>query len=213
MLRGENVNFGDFLNTISNTPLANILVLAGIVFLLLSTAGSLAGKIVVEPAKQKFAGIIGGVLLGLGIVLLFYAPGPTTKPPPAPSPAQPTPAAPPPTPAPNLNPPAPAPAPNPNPSPPTPAPNLNPPNAGPGPGVVCTATPTERTICDSVKLSALDRELFAIYWALFNRSDKTQKDKLHTEETVWVAQRNRCQRDESCLEATYKSRLDQLKHE
>jgi hypothetical protein len=200
MLRGENVNFGEFFNTISNTPLANILVLAGIVFLLLSIAGSLACNIVVEPAKQKLAGIIGGVLFGLGIVLLFYAPGLTTKPPPAPSPARPTPAAPPP-------------APNPNPSPPTPAPNPNLPNAGPGPGVVCTATPTERTICDSVKLSALERELFAVYWALFNRSDKTQKDKLHTEETVWVAQRNRCQGDESCIEATYKSRLDQLKHE
>ena len=103
MLRGKTVNFGDFLNTISNTPLANILVLAGIVFLLLSTAGSLAGKIVVEPAKQKFAGIIGGVLLGLGVVLLFYAPGLTPKPPPAPFPPQPTPVAQP-TPAPNPNP-------------------------------------------------------------------------------------------------------------
>ena len=204
------MNFGDFLNTISNTPLANILVLAGIVFLLLSTAGSLAGKIVVEPAKQKFAGIIGGVLLGLGVVLLFYAPGLTPKPPPAPFPPQPTPVAQP-TPAPNPNPPTPSP--NPNPPPPTLTPNPNPPNAGPGPGVVCTATPTERTICDSIKLSALDRELFAAYWALYNRSDKTQKDKLHTEETVWVAQRNRCQRDESCIEATYNSRLDQLKHE
>lgn len=186
------MNFGDFLNTIGNTPLANILVLAGIVFLLLSTAGSLAGKIVVEPAKQKLAGIIGGVLLGLGIVLLFYAPGPSSKPP-GPTPVQPTP------------------APNPNPPAPTPAPNPNPPNAGPGPGVVCTATPTERTICDSPKLSALDRELFAVYWDLFNRSDDAQRKKLRNEETVWVDQRNRCQGNEGCIEATYKSRIEQLK--
>jgi hypothetical protein len=63
-------------DAISKTPLANILVLAGLFFWLLSVAGSLAGKITVKPQQQKIAAILGTVLLVIGLALNFFIPAP-----------------------------------------------------------------------------------------------------------------------------------------
>jgi hypothetical protein len=46
-----------------------ILVLAGLVFLLLSVTGRLAGRIVVAPERQRWAAMIGGGVLAIGIAL------------------------------------------------------------------------------------------------------------------------------------------------
>lgn len=54
---------------LKDTPIPTILVVAGIVFLLLSIAGHLAGKIVVSPERQRWAAAIGGVLTVLGVAL------------------------------------------------------------------------------------------------------------------------------------------------
>lgn len=57
------------LETLANTPLPTILVVAGIVFLLLSVAGKLSDKVTVPETRQKQALYLGLVLLGAGIVM------------------------------------------------------------------------------------------------------------------------------------------------
>src|SRR5215470_16228873 len=68
----------DLLNTLSHTPLPTILVVAGIVFWILAIAGSVAGKITVEPGKQKTAGLVGSAFIILGLIL-FFAPSPPNE--------------------------------------------------------------------------------------------------------------------------------------
>jgi uncharacterized protein YecT (DUF1311 family) len=178
----------DLLNTLSHTPLPTILVVAGIGFWVLAIAGSVAGKITVEPGKQKTAGVLGTAFLALGLIL-FFAPGPinqggsetttkttdTTK----------------------------------SDVPPT---NSDQRNARPSPGVNCTGTgtPDEVAICGNATLIDLDWQLYGVYQALLKQSDQSQQTKLAREEGVWVKQRGECQRDISCLTAAYKSRIEQL---
>ena len=57
-----------------STPIPTILVVAGIVFLLLSIASQLAGRIVVPPERQRQAAIIGGLLLVVGVALNIAPP-------------------------------------------------------------------------------------------------------------------------------------------
>jgi hypothetical protein len=54
---------------LKETPIPTILVVSGIVFLLLSIAGQLVGRIVVPPERQREAAIIGGLLLVVGVAL------------------------------------------------------------------------------------------------------------------------------------------------
>jgi hypothetical protein len=61
----------DLLSTLSHTPLSTLLIVGGIGFWVLAVAGSLAGKITVEPGKQKTAGLVGTALIALGLVLVF----------------------------------------------------------------------------------------------------------------------------------------------
>jgi hypothetical protein len=65
---------------LKDTPIPTILVIAGIVFLLLAIAGQLAGRIVVAPERQRWAAVIGGVLLAAGIVLYVVPQGRLTSP-------------------------------------------------------------------------------------------------------------------------------------
>jgi hypothetical protein len=57
------------ITALKDTPIPTILVVAGIVFLLLAIAGQLAGRIAVAPERQRWAAIIGGGLLAIGIAL------------------------------------------------------------------------------------------------------------------------------------------------
>jgi hypothetical protein len=54
---------------LKDTPLPTILVIAGLVFLLLSMAGQLIGHITVPPERQRWAAVTGGMLLIMGIGL------------------------------------------------------------------------------------------------------------------------------------------------
>ena len=56
-----------YLKLIQSTPLPVILIISGILFLLLFITGGISGKIMVEPGKQKFAGMVGILLLLIGI--------------------------------------------------------------------------------------------------------------------------------------------------
>lgn len=176
----------DLLSTLSHTPLPTILVVAGIAFWVLAIAGSLAGKITVEPGKKKTAGLVGTAFIVLGLII-FFAPSPqggsetttktteTTK----------------------------------SDSPPT---NSAQRNGRPSPGVNCTGTgtPDEVTICGNATLINLDWQLYGVYQSLLKRLDQNQQAKLAREEGSWVKQRGECQKDVSCLAAAYKSRIDQL---
>jgi len=198
----------DLLNALSHTPLPTILVLAGILFWVLAVAGSLAGKIEIEKSKQLTAAIVGTAFISLGLILFFFAPK-ATEPMPPPAPAlssvtAPSPAATSPSPA--------ATAPPPAATAPPPVSSSGQTHARPSPGVNCTGTgtPDEIKICGSATLIELDWQLHDIYQALFKRSDQHQQEQLKREENVWVQQRGRCQSDESCLIATYRSRIIQL---
>jgi hypothetical protein len=57
------------LKALQGTPIPTILVVAGIVFLLLAIAGQLAGRIAVAPERQRWAALIGGGLLAIGLAL------------------------------------------------------------------------------------------------------------------------------------------------
>jgi uncharacterized protein YecT (DUF1311 family) len=195
----------DLLNTLSHAPLSNLLILAGIAFWVLAIAGSLAGKITVEPGKQKTAGIVGTALIALGLVLLFVpvpvnqsaaerptettrtadSPTPTKKaesltartvPPPPEQKTEPVPAH----------------------------------HTRPNPSVNCTGTPDEVEICGSANLIDLDWQLHDLYQTAFNQSDKNQQSKLKQDENAWIKLRGECQHDEGCLIAAYKSRISQL---
>ena len=63
-----------FIEALQKTPIPTILVVAGIVFLLLSIAGQLAGRITVPPERQRQAAIIGGLLLVVGVALHIAPP-------------------------------------------------------------------------------------------------------------------------------------------
>jgi uncharacterized protein YecT (DUF1311 family) len=199
----------DLIRTVSQTPLPTILVLAGIAFWILAIAGSLAGKITIDPSRRWAAGAVGSAFVGLGLILFFISEQKATQPPPPapPSPVQqPSPSnvqlSPPPVAVVRPEPPAPAPTPAANP----------PPVARPGPGVNCTGSgsPDEVAICGSATLAALDRKLFDIYVTLLKRLDADQQIKLKQEEAAWVKQRSKCQSNQDCLLATYKSRIEQL---
>jgi hypothetical protein len=68
------------LAALKDTPIPTILVIAGIVFLLLAIAGQLAGRIVVAPERQRWAAVIGGGLLAIGVALHIGPKVPTFHP-------------------------------------------------------------------------------------------------------------------------------------
>lgn len=57
------------ITALKETPIPTILVIAGIAFLLLSIAGQLAGRIAVPPERQRWAAVVGSMLLVAGVAL------------------------------------------------------------------------------------------------------------------------------------------------
>src|SRR5215467_7651081 len=57
----------DLLSHLADAPLANILVLAGLVFLAIGVIGKISGKIEPSAAGRVMAGVLGTVLLLVGI--------------------------------------------------------------------------------------------------------------------------------------------------
>jgi hypothetical protein len=62
------------LAALKETPIPTILVVAGIMFLLLSIAGQLVGRIAVPPERQRWAAVMGGILLMAGVALHVVPP-------------------------------------------------------------------------------------------------------------------------------------------
>ena len=64
------------ITALKDTPIPNVLVLGGLAFLLLAVAGQVAGKIDVPPARQKWAALIGTLLLVSGVILYLIPSSP-----------------------------------------------------------------------------------------------------------------------------------------
>jgi hypothetical protein len=62
------------ITALKETPIPTILVIAGIAFLLLSIAGQLAGRIAVPPERQRWAAVVGSILLVAGVALYIIPP-------------------------------------------------------------------------------------------------------------------------------------------
>jgi hypothetical protein len=59
----------EFLSTLAGTPLPNLLILAGLFFLLLSIVTKVGGVLVVSSAKQRYAALFGILLFAGGFAL------------------------------------------------------------------------------------------------------------------------------------------------
>jgi hypothetical protein len=71
----------EFFATLADTPLPNLLILAGLFFLLLSIVAKVGALLVVSPAKQRQATVLGVLLLigGLALHWLEEPPEPLNK--------------------------------------------------------------------------------------------------------------------------------------
>ncbi len=88
----------EIVKTIQGTPIPNLLIISGIVFILLSITGGISGKINITPQKQKAASLFGTVFLIIGLMLIFIPvnggidhPKPPSPPVPVPQPLNPKP--------------------------------------------------------------------------------------------------------------------------
>jgi uncharacterized protein YecT (DUF1311 family) len=205
-------HMGDLVKTIGQTPLPTIFVLAGIACWILAIAGSIAGQISIEPSKRQTAQVAGTVFIGLGLMLLYFAPpGGQSEVEATPAPGRSTSSP--------ANPAAktvsdawttreitaaPA-APSPVPSNPTAFSH-----AKPSPGVNCNGTPDELAICSNAQLRDLDWRLHDLYAEKLKGIDQDQQAQLAREESRWVKQRNSCASSVDCLVTAYRLRMTQL---
>lgn len=69
----------ELLSKLSETPIPNVMVIAGIVFLLLAVAGKVGANLSVPPNRQKVSALIGTILLASGLII-FLAPSSSEPP-------------------------------------------------------------------------------------------------------------------------------------
>lgn len=69
----------------------------------------------------------------------------------------------------------------------------------------------EQVICASAALSRLDRELAESYAALRNALDRNAADQLRSSQVSWLARREACATNASCIEALYQARMLDLR--
>lgn len=66
---------------------------------------------------------------------------------------------------------------------------------------------TERAICDSAGLSALDRQMASAFRNRFRALNEPRQQRLRQEQLLWLRWRNSCGRDARCLERRYNERI------
>lgn len=66
---------------------------------------------------------------------------------------------------------------------------------------------TERAICDSPTVSALDRRMAALFRERFASLNAPRQRRLRTEQLTWLDWRNTCGRSERCLQTRYQQRI------
>jgi hypothetical protein len=82
-----------------------------------------------------------------------------------------------------------------------------------GPSYACprAATPTERAICAHPRLWIHDRVLSTVYTARRLRLTDAEAAALLETQRAWLARRDACSGDHVCLEALYRSRLEEIR--
>lgn len=80
------------------------------------------------------------------------------------------------------------------------------------PSFPCEAArlPSERVICRSDRLAALDTAMVALFEALERRMDASDRDALEREQTAWRASRDACGRRRGCIARSYAQRIEEL---
>ncbi len=80
------------------------------------------------------------------------------------------------------------------------------------PSFSCTGNlqPAEAVICSDDTLAALDRALSDLYENVYNSSSGARRDALEAQEKAWLAERNSCRTNKSCISNAYKVRISQL---
>lgn len=78
-----------------------------------------------------------------------------------------------------------------------------------GPSYSCDGrlTETEAAICDSAILSALDRDMAALYYESEAVQPVTARAQYWQQQLAWQRWRNSCGGDEACLESRYQDRI------
>lgn len=70
--------------------------------------------------------------------------------------------------------------------------------------------PTEAVICSDDSLAALDRQLAAAYTKMYASFPASERGALTSVQKTWLAQRNACRTDKTCIRNAYLARLKQL---
>ena len=70
--------------------------------------------------------------------------------------------------------------------------------------------PTEAVICSDDSLAALDRQLAAAYTKMYASFPASERGTLTSVQKGWLAQRNACRTDKTCIRNAYLARLKQL---
>jgi uncharacterized protein len=86
------------------------------------------------------------------------------------------------------------------------------PSVSANPSFACTGNllPTEAVVCSNVTLAALDRALAADYKKEFDSLPANQRTALENAEKAWIAERNSCGTNTSCISNAYQARIGQL---
>jgi uncharacterized protein len=80
-------------------------------------------------------------------------------------------------------------------------------------GVDCATdnAESERAICQSARLSELDRELNSIYLTVLQNTEASQRTVLVSAQREWLRLRNACRDVEACISSAYEERMKELR--
>jgi uncharacterized protein len=86
------------------------------------------------------------------------------------------------------------------------------PAAAANPSFSCAGNlaPTEAVICSDDSLGALDRTLAGAYDRMYASFPVSERSTLTSVQRAWLAQRNACRTDKTCIRNAYLARLRQL---
>ena len=81
-----------------------------------------------------------------------------------------------------------------------------------GPSFPCSGNllPTEAVICSDETLASLDRQLAGAYRSKLENLPAAQRTGFEASERTWVAERNRCGENKSCIGKAYQARISSL---
>lgn len=86
------------------------------------------------------------------------------------------------------------------------------PAAAASPSFSCAGklAPTEAVICSDDSLATLDRQLTAAYAKMYASFPASERGTLTAVQKGWLAQRDACRTDKTCIHNAYQARLKQL---